>query len=705
MLRDRSRLKAGLLLASAMGFALLGQFYFFERREYYWDGIIFTTIALISFVWLIVLAARSTGVSRRTHTVSWREWTSRTLDDRRAIGVLSALLLNLVAARSADTRSLSGQYALSVVLWLTSLVIFFATFVSLPLLLRRSVVQLSRVFYATRHDRRYATELAVVLGLILIGLFLRMWDLGHIPANLSGDEGTQGMWAVDVLEGRVRNPFSTGWFSVPTMSFFVQSASLRVFGDSVAGLRSISAIIGTSTLLFTYLFARRNLGRRVGLFALAALTFNHYHIHFSRLSSNQVADPFFMVLALWLLSEGLRRTESQTHHTSDAFGEVQHKAQSAARNAQAWFLAAGLTAGLSWYGYFGSRVIMLVIIAYLCTQAALEKGLLRRTWRPLILLTVMAFLAVSPLLLHYLNSPANLTARFNQVNFFRWLDNELSRPDHDSVFNLVVRQIWRSISAFNYTLDPTFWYRAEIPLLDFVSGILFILGLVTAAVQWRRSIMRWILLWFGFAVAIGWILTENPPSSMRMVIIAPAVALLAAIGLDQLLVLAQWSLGGERERWNRVGLVLLAVAAFLNVQYYFFIYTPARVYGNPSAETATVLARHLRAQAASSRTLLPSETHTLDRNGPFVYFYGPPYLYYDFGTIQFIARDVPGVNVPPRQEDPEFLSRVSGSALFVVLSERLDELAAIQEQHRNGQVREFYSEANGRLMFVSYEVP
>jgi 4-amino-4-deoxy-L-arabinose transferase-like glycosyltransferase len=697
MPRDRTRLKAGLLLASAMGFALLGQFYFFERRAYYWDGIIFTGIALICFVWLIALATRPTGIPSDTHTINWRARTSRALDDRRTIGVLSALFLNLIAARSADTRSLSGHYTLSATLWLASLVIFFATFVSVPRLLRRSPVQVRRAFDAIRHDRRYTTELALVLGLILIGLLLRMWDLEHIPANLSGDEGTQGMWALDAAEGRLRNPFSTGWFSVPTMSFFVQSVSLRVFGDTVAGLRSISALIGTATLLFTYLFARRNLGRRVALFALAVLTFNHYHIHFSRLGSNQVADPFFMVLTLWLLSEGLRRTRSQTHSCSDTLGH--------GRNTQAWFLAAGLTVGLSWYGYFGSRVIVLVIIAYVFIQAVLEKGFLRRTSRPLIIMTIMAFLAASPLLLHYLNSPANLTARFSQVNFFRWLDNELARPGHDSVFNLVVRQIWRSISAFNYTLDPTFWYRAEIPLLDFISGLLFLLGLVTAAIQWRRSVMRWILLWFGFAVTIGWILTENPPSSMRMVIIAPAVALLAAIGLDRLLVLAQWTLGGGRQSWNWVGLTLLAFAAFLNVQYYFFIYTPTRVYGNPSAETATVLARHLRARAAASATLSPSDTQKPENSGPFVYLYGPPYLYYDFGTIQFIARDVPGVNVSPREEDPGFLSRVSGTALFVVLSERLDELAAILAQYPDGQLREFYSGTDGRLMFVSYEVP
>jgi hypothetical protein len=39
-----------------------------------------------------------------------------------------------------------------------------------------------------------------------------------------------------------------------------------------------------------------------------------------------------------------------------------------------------------------------------------------------------------------------------------------------------------------------------------------------------------------------------------------------------------------------------------------------------------------------------------------------------------------------------------------VLRERIAELATIQKQHPNGELYEFYSEADGRLMFAAYEV-
>jgi 4-amino-4-deoxy-L-arabinose transferase-like glycosyltransferase len=682
LMRLENRPRTGLLLAGAIGFAALAQFYFFYRRAYAWDGVIFCGLALLCFSRLLRQAdARETRQAKTTRTPLVQRW--------RALLVGSALLLNLIAARAANTQPPPANHTPSVFLWLASLVLFCAAFISLEPTSRPRIKNLSLPRPANREQ---ALELALVLGLLLTGLLLRGWDLEHIPANLSGDEGTQGTWAVDVLEGRVRNPFATGWFTVPTMSFFAQAASLRLFGDSVAGLRTLSALVGAATLLFTYLLARQELGPRIALFALAALTFNHYHLHFSRLASNQIADPLFMALTLWLLTRGLkeengdRRSEIKTD-TQCPKGTTRNT-QHAARNTQPWFLAAGLTMGLSWYGYFGSRLIALVVAVYLGLQAIAERGFVRRHGRALALMVLAAWMVASPLLLYYKNYPQNVSARFNQVSFFRWFEAELARPQHDTPFNLVVRQIWRSVSAFNHTLDPTFWYLAQIPLLDFVSGVLFVLGLIIALGQWRRAAIRLTLLWFGLALTFGWILTENPPSSMRMTIIAPAVALLVALGLDRLLSLARWAVGGSRAQWTQVGLVLMVVVAALNVHYYFGVYTPTRVYGNRNAESSTVLARYL-----SGRD-----------DQPFVYFYGPPVLYYDFGTLRFMARDVPGTDVLPDSQEPDYATQAHETTLFVVLKERLGELAALQARQRGGRLREFYSEADGRLMFVVYEV-
>ena len=131
----------------------------------------------------------------------------------------------------------------------------------------------------------------------MIALLARVVAWGHVPNNFSGDEGAVGLEARDVLDGVVRDPFTTGWMSHPTLWFYVQAASLRVFGDSVVGLRMISALLGAATIPALYVFARRPFGARVALSAAALLALYHVHIHFSRIGLNNVADPLFALLA------------------------------------------------------------------------------------------------------------------------------------------------------------------------------------------------------------------------------------------------------------------------------------------------------------------------------------------------------------------------------------------------------------------------
>ena len=139
----------------------------------------------------------------------------------------------------------------------------------------------------------------------LLALGLRTWNIDTIPFTVSGDEAAQGLESLRVLTGELRNPFATGWFAVPTMSFFFNSLSLRIFGTDIVGLRLPWALVGTATLLVTFLLVKQLTDWRLGLITSVLLTTYHYHIHFSRLGSNTIADPLLMTLALFFLYRAL----------------------------------------------------------------------------------------------------------------------------------------------------------------------------------------------------------------------------------------------------------------------------------------------------------------------------------------------------------------------------------------------------------------
>ncbi|MFQ6101716.1 MAG: ArnT family glycosyltransferase [Anaerolineae bacterium] len=649
----RGRGVSGLLLVIGLGFALLGQFYFAYRREYVWDGLFFWCIAVLSFG---LLLRRVRRWKRRRPGLRLLEWVRN--HPLRALAWIGGAWLSFLAGWLARQRPETADFSVLLWLWLVGLTCFLLGF--LPPF---SLGELrNRLF---RWLQRNRVELAGLAALLLVALAVRAVDLEHIPANLGGDEGTQGVAALELVRPPLGNPFSTGWFSVPTMSFLAYGLSMRVFGESVAGLRALSALVGTLTVLTTFLLARELWGRRVAWLAAAVLACSHYHVHFSRLGSNQIADALFITLTLWLLVRGLRLRQAIC------------------------FALAGAVMGLGWYGYFGARLTGIIVALYLAWRAVVEHRFLARYGRLLLILLGAALVIVAPLLFYYVDRPSALYSRPRQVSIFAsgWLAREQEITGRSSA-SLLLQQFWKSISAFNYTLDPTFWYHPDIPLLDFVSGALFVLGLLWTTARCRWPANGLLLLWFWPALILGWVITENPPSSQRMTGIAPVLAIFAALGLSWLVCVAQHVLRLTFHVSRFACCVLPIVIAVLNLHYYFAVYTPTCTYGNPTSEIATELSGYLMQQ----------------NDDYVVYFHAPPFMYWGFGTLRFMVPDVEGVDVPPPGEGKPPEPDPARGAWFVFLPQRLDELETVRARYPGGVEASAYSDADGRLLYVLYEV-
>jgi len=461
------------------------------------------------------------------------------------------------------------------------------------------------------------------------------------------------------------------------MSFLVAGLGMKLFGATVAGARMLSALAGTASVLATYLLARRLAGEWVGWGAAVLVAFSHYGLHFSRLASNQIADALLGPLVLYFLLQGL---ESESKGDSHLQGDC--------HLCHLWMTLAGLVLGLSWYTYFGARLMTVVVGLYLVGRAMREgHEFLARYGRGLFVLVVGFALTVWPLALYYVAHPVDFLSRYNQVSIFAsgWLAREVAATGR-SAAALLLEQFWKSVSAFNATPDPTFWYHPGIPLLDPVSGVFLILGLAVAFWRVRRLGGGLLLLWFWALVILGWTLTENPPSSQRGVGTIPVVAILTALGLTETLN-ALRRLTGDRLRFPfHVSLfTLLAIIALISLFFYFRVYTPRRVYGNPTAEVADVLCDELERRESV----------------PPVYFDGPPVMYWDFGAIAFRLRDVTGRDFSV-EELPEV--DVSRGALFVVLAEKMGDLDALRAAFPQGEETPVYSDADGRLLFIFYEI-
>jgi predicted DNA-binding antitoxin AbrB/MazE fold protein len=514
---------------------------------------------------------------------------------------------------------------------------------------------------------------ALLFGLALAALTvgLRIWQIGGLPPTLSGDEGSQGLEAVAVLAGQIRNPFTTGWLGVPTMSFYFNAPTIALLGPTSGALRLPWALVGAATVLVSYLLVARLHGRGLALLSAALLAAYHYHIHYSRLGSNQIADGLFAALTLLCLYRGYDR-----------------------RSQIDWALC-GLVIGVSQFFYAGARFTA-VLAGAVVLLLALRDG--RRFWREqgwgVATMVAVALLAAAPMIQYALRFPDDYNARVNAVGIVQsgWLEREQAIREQGAL-PILFDQFQRAALAYNAYPDRTSWYGSPLPLFDLAHGALFLLGIGFAGTRLLDRRIFPLVAWWGGAIIMGGMLTESPPSSQRLITTAIPAIIFVALGLALVAQGLGAALGATRPRALIPALSAATVALMaLSIHYYFVDYTPRRIYGNPNAVVATELATYANANIAPNTQLI---------------FLGWPRMSVNFGSFPYLAPHVERVDVmePLTAPPPPDLVAPDREAIFVFLPEREQELELVRATFPGGTLQSQPSPVDETVLFWVYRVP
>ncbi|MBM2848562.1 MAG: glycosyl transferase, family 39, partial [Anaerolineales bacterium] len=191
-------------------------------------------------------------------------------------------------------------------------------------------------------------EMFAMAALMIFAFLVRAVANGEIPHVLTGDEGSAGLAAVDILEGRFNNPFIVSWFSFPSLFFFAPAVSIGIWGQTYEALRLPSAFAGALTVGGLYWLARPMFGRGVAGVSAAMLATLNFHVHFSRIGLNNIWDGLFAVLALGMLWRGWLSGR------------------------RSYFVGAGFLVGLSHYFYTSATVVPLMMLAWLTLATAVN---------------------------------------------------------------------------------------------------------------------------------------------------------------------------------------------------------------------------------------------------------------------------------------------------------------------------------------------
>jgi 4-amino-4-deoxy-L-arabinose transferase-like glycosyltransferase/SAM-dependent methyltransferase len=683
-----TRIRAIAYLAAALLLALIGQVSWnWQSRPFEpGSGFFWYLLALIAFglfVWQSAPRSRTLSGELGRRLAAVREWTQ--LRRGRVLLFGSALVLSWISwLRVRDAvQPVAGPTSVLLLWGLGILLAALALWPGGP----RHVWKIWRTRF-TRTGRRAmegarteasghsgrgswpAWEIAFLGVTTLVAFLLRFVDLTEIPYLLAGDEANMGREAVRILNGELTNPFITGWFSHPTLFYFILALPIRAFGQGTYGVRFLSPLIGALTVPATYFFARRAWGRTVAMVAAILLTGYHFHIHYSRLGLNNIWDPLFALVVMGLLW----------------LGWTGHDRRLA--------VLGGLGLGISQYFYMGSRMLFIMVLALVIYVLIFDR---RRAWSyegATFLGTVgaVALVVALPITLFSIRHPDDYMARMNQLGIFQsgWLAREVDITGR-STGSLLWDQVWKSALAFNYTVDPTFWYRPGIPLLRPVPSIFFVFGLALSLARIRRMDHFLLLLWIGATIIFAGVLLENPPSSQRYVIAAPAVCMAVALALVWVGKRLRHLLGGRQQIWAGA---LLGVALWVaqgDVRFYLVDYASSADFGGLNTEVAN--------RAADYLNDLGPEWEA--------FFFGPPRMGISkqggFPSTPFLAPEVQTLDVWDPLGAISDLPPVRMPSVFIFLPERAGEMAVVKEAYPAG-IEKHFPGRYGRILFLAYEV-
>jgi Dolichyl-phosphate-mannose-protein mannosyltransferase len=434
---------------------------------------------------------------------------------------------------------------------------------------------------APRRPRWPTWEIALLTMLFFLALFSRVWNLRNFPDNIYPDEIMTGTVATQSYLSPTTPPsvFSTLWSGIdlPALWFWFVAVFLKLGGTSLAMLRLPAALFGASTVIALYALLRGTWGRYAAIAGSTIMAFSVSNVHYSRLALNNIVTQFFWATCFFFLLRALR-----------------------SRRPSDWALA-GLSAGLSEYFYYGTRLLPFILAMFMVFLLAVHWKHARQYASGFLLLAAGYFVGFGPLLLHFIRNPNLYLGR--GAGLLIWSPHiPISFADFHSAWKTIWPVLSENLLGIStHASQDIIFYR---PLLLPAEAALLILGVALLLWHWRHPAAFLILVSGLGVLVVGGTLVAYPNSVPPLINHwTPAFpAFYVALGVP----VGAWITAGQSELEPRLRWILpitvaiaLLVLGCCNLHSYFH-----RYYADPDSLKSNAYRsaqRNYEVQTAQSR--------------------------------------------------------------------------------------------------------
>ncbi|TAK35807.1 MAG: hypothetical protein EPO21_04920 [Chloroflexota bacterium] len=353
-------------------------------------------------------------------------------------------------------------------------------------------------------------ETYLLAAVVLVAFLMRLAFLVTVPPNVTADEADNLVNVYHILEGQGPGLFGLDWKPAPAFSVHLMALFMLIFGKTIFAMRLASVALSTVALIPMYFVARRHLSITASLISTILMSTGVWYFHFSRSGWENIHIVLYELMAIWMLELAL------------------------ARGQRRFYAASGFFAALGLYGYFSGRIVIVLLLLYLpfaLWQRRVQARQILLGYAVLVTVTVVAFAPQLPTIVKQWDYFNRRTASVSALT--------TTEPVYGTTDKAVVlwNQVERTVRAFvlmDATLDGNTRYKPPArSLFDPITSSLFVVGLVLAAVRWRKMAL-WLLL-FGLPLLVVQIPSLGVPDGARAIGLIPAVYLFCGLTFDKLI--------------------------------------------------------------------------------------------------------------------------------------------------------------------------
>tara|TARA_B100000959_G_scaffold41321_3_gene41379 strand:- start:10535 stop:12997 length:2463 start_codon:yes stop_codon:yes gene_type:complete len=411
---------------------------------------------------------------------------------------------------------------------------------AVPFLFRGSAVPVFKPFINSRLTIPVFTTF-LITGVVILGFVLRVYNISELPAGLWYDEADNIIRAGQIHASPSNTPVFVPSTHLPS-AFLVPIAMLQEL-TSVSWLngRLISAGFSVILILAMFYFAKDVFGAFWGLGGAFGIAVMRWSLNWGRIGMHGITAAVFSALTGLLLWRSLINWSPF------------------------WFFWTGMALGVGMWFYAPFRLFPIVILIGVGLRICSGFPGWRRLVDCLVSMALAAIISTVPLLQYSFRNPEIFFKRTEET----FILNHLSDV---SWFGAIWGNFVEHIFMFHISGDPNPRHNLPFePMLDDVTGTLFIAGIILIVAQWRRPLFLLFPCWVFVMLTPGiFSVPWESPQSLRSIGVIPAVLIISIVPLVHLLCLFNLN---PRDIFRKGGLVFIIVLfgfiGYFNVSMYF----------------------------------------------------------------------------------------------------------------------------------------